>query len=94
MELLDPIERSLEGLLVVNISPRFRLLDRLDASKARWTDAGWMLSNGVYRQIAPGNRVTVDAFTERLVTMPEQINDLVQVQKSPETMSFSSCVST
>jgi lipopolysaccharide export system permease protein len=88
MELLDPIERSLEGLLVVNISPRFRLLDRLDASKALWTDAGWMLSNGVYRQIGPGNRVTVDAFTERLVTMPEQINDLVQVQKSPETMSF------
>ncbi len=88
MELLDPIERSLEGLLVVDISPQFRLLDRLDASKARWTDAGWMLSDGVYRQVGPGNRVTVDAFTQRLVSMPEQINDLVQVQKSPETMSF------
>jgi len=88
MELLDPIERSLEGLLVVDISPQFRLLDRLDASKARWTDAGWMLSDGAYRQVGPGNRVTVDAFTQRLVSMPEQINDLVQVQKSPETMSF------
>src|SRR6266481_2934767 len=88
MELLDPIERSLEGLLVVDISPQFRLLDRLDASKARWTDAGWMLSDGVYRQVGPGNRVTVDAFTQRLVSMPAQINDLVQVQKSPETMSF------
>ena len=88
MELLDPIERSLEGLLVVDISPEFRLIDRLDASKARWTDAGWMLSDGVYRQISPGNRVTMDAFTQRLVSMPEQINDLVQVQKSPETMSF------
>ena len=88
MELLDPIERSLEGLLVVDISPKFSLLDRLDASKARWTDAGWMLSDGAYRQVGPGNRVIVDAFTERLVSMPEQINDLVQVQKSPETMSF------
>jgi len=88
IELLDPIERSLDGLLVVDISPEFRLLDRLDASKARWTDAGWMLSDGVYRKIGPGGRVTADAFTERLVTMPEQINDLIQVQKSPETMSF------
>ena len=88
MELLDPIERSLEGLLVVDISPEFRLIDRLDASKARWTDAGWMLSDGVYRKISPGNRVAMDAFTQRLVSMPEQINDLVQVQKSPETMSF------
>ena len=73
MELLDPIERSLEGLLVVDISPEFRLIDRLDASKARWTDAGWMLSDGVYRKISPGNRVTMDAFTQRLVSMPEQI---------------------
>jgi LPS export ABC transporter permease LptG/LPS export ABC transporter permease LptF len=88
MELLDPIERSLDGLLVVDITPQFRLIDRLDASKARWTDAGWMLSDGVYRQVSAGNRVTMDAFTQRLVTMPEQINDLVQVQKSPETMSF------
>jgi LPS export ABC transporter permease LptG/LPS export ABC transporter permease LptF len=88
MELLDPIERSLEGLLVVNISHEFRLVDRLDASKARWTDAGWMLSDGVYRKIGTGNRVFADAFTERLAVMPEQINDLVQVQKSPETMSF------
>ena len=30
----------------------------------------------------------MDAFTERLVVMPEQINDLIQVQKAPETMSF------
>ena len=32
--------------------------------------------------------VTTDAFGERLVSMPEQINDLIQVQKAPETMSF------
>jgi len=88
MELLDPIERSLDGLLVVDISPEFRLRDRLDASKARWTDSGWMLSDGVYRKIGPGGRVVADPFTERLVIMPEHINDLIQVQKSPETMSF------
>ena len=47
-----------------------------------------MLSNGVYRTIGPGNEVTADAFTERRVSMPEQINDLIQVHKAPETMSF------
>jgi LPS export ABC transporter permease LptG/LPS export ABC transporter permease LptF len=88
MELLDPIERSLEGLLVVDISPGFRLVDRLDAARARWTGEGWILSNGVYRKIGQGNDVSTDAFTERLVSMPEQINDLIQVQKAPETMSF------
>jgi len=88
MELLDPIARSLEGLLVLDISPDFRLVDRLDASRARWTGEAWMLGDGVYRQIGPANQVTVDAFAERLVSMPEQINDLIQVQKAPETMSF------
>jgi len=88
MELLDPIERSLEGLLVVDISPSFRLVDRLDAGRARWTGEAWMLSDGVYRQVGAGNQVITDAFTERLVSMPEQINDLIQVQKAPETMSF------
>src|SRR2546430_8112566 len=31
---------------------------------------------------------TLFRSTERVVGMPEQINDLIQVQKSPETMSF------
>jgi len=88
MELLDPIERSLEGLLVVDISPGFKLVDRLDAGRARWAGDGWILSDGVYRQVGPNNQVTADAFTERRVVMPEQINDLIQVQKEPETMSF------
>src|SRR5438094_34860 len=88
MELLDPIERSLDGLLVVGITPDFRLADRLDARKARWTREGWMLSDGVYRHVGPGNHVSADPFAERLATMPEQINDLIQVQQGPETMSF------
>jgi len=88
MQLLDPIERSIEGLLVVEISPAFQLVDRLDARKAQWTGEGWLLIDGVYRQISPTNQVTADVFTERPVTMPEQITDLIQVQQAPETMTF------
>src|SRR5262249_34597246 len=83
MELLDPIERCADGLVVVGIPSDFRLADRLDARKARWTGEGWMLSDGVYRHVGPGNHVTSDPFAERLATMPEQINDLIQVQQSP-----------
>jgi lipopolysaccharide export system permease protein len=88
MELLDPIERSLDGLLVVGVGPGFRLVDRLDARKARWTGEAWLLTDGVHRQISPTSHVTADAFRERVVGMPEQLNDLVQVQQPPETMSF------
>jgi LPS export ABC transporter permease LptG/LPS export ABC transporter permease LptF len=88
MELLDPIERSIDGLLVVEISPAFELVDWLDARKAQWTGQGWLLIDGVYRRNSPTNHVTADTFTERPVTMPERVTDLIQVQQAPETMSF------
>ncbi len=88
MALLDPAGRSMEGLMVVNIDRDFRLVDRLDARQARWTPDGWFLIDGVYRQVGPLNRVSVEAFDSRLVVMPEHIDDFIQVQNAPDTMSF------
>jgi lipopolysaccharide export system permease protein len=75
-------------LLVLGVSQDFRLVDRLDAREAKWSSEGWLLRDGVYRQISPTNQLTSDVFTERRVTMPEQINDLIQIQQGPETMTF------
>ncbi len=88
MALLDPAGRSMEGLMVVDIDRGFRLVDRLDARQARWTPDGWLLTDAVYRQVGPLNRVSAEAFDSRLVVMPEHIDDFIQVQNAPDTMSF------
>jgi LPS export ABC transporter permease LptF/LPS export ABC transporter permease LptG len=88
MALLDPVGKSMEGLIVLDISSGFRLIDRLDARLAQWTPEGWRLTDGVYREVGPQNRVTSDLFDARLVTMPEHIDDFIQVQNAPNTMSF------
>jgi len=88
MALLDPAGRSMEGLMVVDIDRDFRLVDRLDARQARWTPDGWLLVDGVYRQVGPLNRVSVEAFDSRLVVMPEHIDDFIQIQNAPDTMSY------
>jgi LPS export ABC transporter permease LptF/LPS export ABC transporter permease LptG len=88
MALLDPVGKSMEGLMVIDISPDFRLIDRLDARVAQWTPEGWRLTDGVYRHVGPQNRVTSELFDARLVAMPEHIDDFIQVQNAPETMSF------
>jgi len=88
MALLDPVGKSMEGLIVLDISPGFRLVDRLDARLAQWTSEGWRLTDGVYRHIGPQNQVTSELFDGRLVAMPEHIDDFIQVQNAPETMSF------
>ena len=88
MALLDPVEKSVEGLLVLDIDQRWRLLDRLDARKARWTPDGWQISKGVIRGIEDANRVRSDAFAARLVVMPEHVDDFTAVQKPVDTLSY------
>ncbi len=88
MALLDPVGRSMEGLTVLEISPDFRLLERLDALTAHWTPEGWQLADGVLRRVGPQNRIISEPFATRLVPMLENIDDFVQVQNAPDTMSF------
>jgi len=88
MALLDPVEKSMEGLLVLEIDKQFRLVNRIEAGKARWTPDGWQLRNGVVRRVDRLNRVRTEPFASRLAVMPEHIDDFIQVQRSPEAMSF------
>jgi lipopolysaccharide export system permease protein len=88
MALLDPVGKSMEGLIVIDITGDFRLLERLDARSAQWTPEGWQLTDGVFRRIGPQNRVASEPFSARLVAMPEHIDDFIQVQNAPDTMSF------
>jgi lipopolysaccharide export system permease protein len=88
MALLDPVGKSMEGLTVLEISPDFRLLERLDARTAQWTPGGWRLADGVARRVGAQNRITSEPFAFRVVPMAEHIDDFIQVQNAPDTMSF------
>jgi LPS export ABC transporter permease LptF/LPS export ABC transporter permease LptG len=88
MALLDPVGKSMEGLTVLDISRDFRLLERLDARTAQWSAEGWQVTDGVFRRVGPQNRVTSEMFDSRLLAMPEHIDDFIQLQNAPDTMSF------
>jgi LPS export ABC transporter permease LptG/LPS export ABC transporter permease LptF len=88
MELLEPVAQSIEGLLVLEIDPTFRLTARLDARKARWRGDGWELTDGVAREFTEGNRVRSVPFARTMAQMPETIEDFTRVQRPPEVMSF------
>jgi len=88
MALLDPVGKSMEGLIVMDISRDFRLVDRLDARLAQWTPQGWRLTDGVFRYVGPQNKVSSEIFDTRSMSMPEHIDDFIQVQNAPDTMSF------
>jgi LPS export ABC transporter permease LptF/LPS export ABC transporter permease LptG len=88
MALLDPADKSMEGLTVIDITSDFRLRERLDARVAQWTPAGWRLIDGAFHRVGPQNRMTAEAFDSRVLPMPEHIDDFIQVQNAPDTMSF------
>ena len=88
MELLDPVERSIDQLLLLEVDQNFQLVSRLDAKRAKWTPAGWELSQGYQRQVVKGTRMESKPFERLVMKMPEDIQDFTNVQKPPEIMSF------
>jgi LPS export ABC transporter permease LptG/LPS export ABC transporter permease LptF len=88
LELLDPVERSIDGLLILEVDADLQLVSRLDARKARWTPAGWELTQGFTRQVVKGGRMESRPFDRIVLQMPEHIEDFTNVQKPPEIMSF------
>ena len=91
MALLDPVEKSMEGVLALDIDRNWRLRDRLDARRAQWTPRGWQVSGGIIHRLDDAGRVQSETFDTRLMTgasMPEHINDFIEVQRPIDTLSF------
>ncbi len=86
--LLDPAAKSLDSLVLLDLDPEFRLLDRLDVARAQWTPEGWQMSGGILRQISPAGRVRSTTFQHELIAMPEHVDDFIRIHRLPDTMSF------
>ena len=86
--LLDPVARSLDGLIVLDLAPDFRLIDRLDVRRAQWMSDGWEMWGGIARQIGSSQQVQSHSFEHRVMELPEHIDDFIRVQKLPDAMSF------
>jgi LPS export ABC transporter permease LptF/LPS export ABC transporter permease LptG len=86
--LLDPVEQSLDSLVVLDLTPDFRLANRLDVSRAQWAQDIWQMRGGFLRQIDRSDQVSSTHFDSRQVEMPEQIDDFIRVQKQPDAMTF------
>ena len=88
LDLLDPLNREMRGVTVLEIGRDYRLLNRLDAAKARWSAEGWEFETGAFREFGPGPFVEAVPFTLTVLQLPESIDDFAQIQKSPDTMSY------
>src|SRR5256885_9783284 len=61
----------------------FRLLTRLDARQAHWTEAGWELREGDFREIEAGGTVQTVPFTLTALELAERSEEHTSELQSP-----------
>jgi lipopolysaccharide export system permease protein len=88
VELLSPTTSDLFGVTILEIDRDFRLGNRLDARQARWTDSGWELRDGAFREIGGDGRVQTVPFHHTAIDLKERIDDFTGISKPVAAMSY------
>lgn len=88
IELLHPATNDMWGMTLLELDREFRLLQRLDARRAHWTDAGWELTEGAYREVGADGEVRTVPFAYTALELAEEIEDFTRAQKTVRRMSF------
>jgi LPS export ABC transporter permease LptG len=88
VELLSPQTNDLYGVTVLEVDRQFRLLNRLDARQAHWTESGWELRDGAFREIEAGGTVQTVPFTLTALHLTEEIDEFTRIHKDFESMSY------
>src|SRR3989304_3022756 len=78
----------MDGVTILEIDPKFRILGRLDAARAHWTRYGWEFERGMFREFAPEGGMEAVPFTLTSLELEESIETFTQSQQPPGTMSF------
>ena len=88
VELLSPRTNDLYGVTILEVDRQFRLLNRLDARQAHWTESGWDLRDGAFREIEPAGTVQTVPFTLTALELAEDIEEFTRIHKDFESMSY------
>lgn len=89
IQLLDPVERSLEGVTIFRFDPEgTRLLERIDARSARYREGRWQFVDGTIRTFHPDGAIRTESFTKRGIPIREKPEDISQYREKPEEMNL------
>jgi LPS export ABC transporter permease LptG len=88
VELMSPQTSDLYGVTALEIDKDFRLISRFDARRAHWTQAGWDLRDGAFREVGPNGNIDTESFTWVPLDLSEDIEQFTVIQKRGEDMSY------
>jgi LPS export ABC transporter permease LptG len=88
VSLLNPQTSDLYGVTILEVDKQFRLLTRLDARQAHWTELGWELRDGAFREIDVGGTLQTVPFTLTAMDLSEDIDEFTRIHKPVQSMSY------
>jgi len=89
-ELLDPANRQMSGVSILELDADFGLRRRWDAKEMQWqeSDERWLLRDGMLRQFQRGEADRIQPFRRVAVELPERLADFAQVRRAPDVMNY------
>jgi lipopolysaccharide export system permease protein len=86
--LADVASRLLRDVTLIELTPQFTPLRRLDAREAVWENDGWVLKEGHMWLFSPTGEMRLDRFQRMAVGISEKPEELTRVVRAPEEMSY------
>jgi lipopolysaccharide export system permease protein len=83
---VDRVRRAVFGLVVYRFDEDFRLNDVLRVPRAFWRDGGWVIEEGLRYRL--GSDTLVTRIDPNTLTIPETLDDFLEVQREPEELSY------
>ena len=88
VELVAPGTSDMYGVIILELTPDFRLVSRLDARRAHWTADAWEMKDGAFREVTGAGKIESVPFAITALSLDERIGDFTQIQKSVTAMSY------
>ncbi len=84
----DPVESTLQGVIILFPDEDFGVSKRIDAHKAIWSVDKWFFVDGYIRHFNKTGLVSTEYFESRSFPVSESPTDFARVRKRPEEMSL------
>jgi len=90
VDLLDPANRIMSGVSILELDREFGLQRRWDARSMEWreSDESWELRDGIVREFQRGEADRIQPFRQQAIRLPERLSDFAQVPKAPDVMNY------
>jgi len=88
IQVFEPGTAAMSGVTILQFDDDFKLKRRIDAARVRWSDDGWVFTDGIIRKFGDEGQIGMERFRSRLIELPEGPDSFREIVRSTDEMNF------